>query len=57
MLNQDGLYYEGELIKGLKNGQGEERLVNDDKYQGSFKDALFEGIGTYTWKNSSVYTG
>ena len=36
VLNQDGLYYEGELQKGLKNGQGEERLVNGDVYRGHF---------------------
>jgi hypothetical protein len=36
VLNQDGLYYEGQLANGLKNGLGTEKLINGDVYVGSF---------------------
>ena len=28
-----------------------------DEYEGEFKNGFFDGIGTYTWKNSDKYVG
>jgi hypothetical protein len=34
MITKDGLYYVGEVHKGLKQGKGYEELVNGDTYSG-----------------------
>ncbi len=57
MLNRDGLYYEGDMKKGLKHGFGMEKLVNLDVYEGQFLDGKFHGKGVYKWKNGSIYEG
>lgn len=36
MLNKDGLFYEGEMKNGSKNGKGIEKLINGDVYLGMF---------------------
>jgi hypothetical protein len=47
--------YEGELKKGLANGEG--TATGIDTYTGHFVKGLPEGHGTYTFKNGDIYTG
>ena len=56
MVLTSGNYYEGEFISGLKSGHGE--FVKDgEKYVGSFKDDLYEGLGELIAKDGSYYKG
>ncbi len=34
-----------------------EKLTNGDIYTGGFHQQQFHGLGTYKWKNGSVYQG
>jgi hypothetical protein len=47
--------YEGDLKKGLANGEGTATGV--DSYTGHFAKGLPEGQGTYTYRNGDVYKG
>jgi hypothetical protein len=60
----DGDVYEGEFVKGLKNGHGTEWFKNGDKYCGEYVNSKFHGkgilfyiLGVYGWKNGSKYDG
>ena len=50
------LIYDGELKKGLANGNGEAK-GNEDTYKGEFKKGYPHGEGTYTWGNGNIYVG
>ncbi|MCX6301791.1 MAG: hypothetical protein NTW82_06380 [Bacteroidia bacterium] len=47
--------YTGECKKGLAHGQGDSQGI--DRYSGSFRYGLPQGIGTYTWADGSSYEG
>ena len=36
ILTEEGQFYEGEVVKGIKQGKGLEKLVNGDGYEGEF---------------------
>ena len=47
--------YTGECKDGFAHGKG--FAQGKDKYEGSFKKGLPNGIGTYTWANGNTYSG
>ena len=47
--------FEGDCKKGKADGMG--KAIGTDTYEGSFKNGLPDGIGTYTWKNGDIFTG
>ena len=51
------IIFEGEYVEGKRNGKGELKFVNGDKYCGMFKDDNREGTGTYYWKDGSRWEG
>lgn len=46
-----GLWKFNKIVRGVL------ALKNGDKYDGEFKDGLFEGYGKYFWKDGSWYEG
>lgn len=48
--------YEGDIVKGIPNGQGIETL-NEFKYVGQYKDGKKNGQGTFNFSNGSKYVG
>lgn len=47
----------GRWDNGKLNGRGMQLFPNGDRYEGLFKDHLFEGLGVCTWKDGSIYEG
>jgi len=47
--------YKGDCNNGKAHGQG--KAVGTDTYDGSFKNGLPDGAGTYSWKNGHYFTG
>ena len=54
---QGGLFYEGQLIDGVKSGYGCQVKENGEKYEGQWVDGRKEGFGKLTFSNGEVYTG
>ncbi len=55
--NKDMGKYEGEVKKGLPNGQGTFTYPNGNKYVGEVKDGLENGQGTYSYSDGRKYVG
>ena len=51
------IVFKGAFENGLRNGKGELKFVNGDKYVGMFKDDVREGKGVYYWKDGSRWEG
>lgn len=54
---QNGDSYKGQLLEGVKEGEGLYRFKNGDFYKGNFENNNFHGKGTYTTSNGDIYTG
>lgn len=54
----DNNIYEGHLVDGKRNGQGNMIFSNGDRYQGLWKnDCMVDSNGVFTFKNGIKYTG
>jgi hypothetical protein len=53
----DGSRYDGEVIAGMRDGEGVNRYQNGDTYTGSYKKNMREGNGKITYANGSMYDG
>ena len=51
------IVFKGVFENGLRNGKGELKFVNGDKYVGMFRDDVREGKGVYYWKDGSRWEG
>jgi len=49
-------YYKGRFYKDRKDGVGE-LITHNGKYNGNFRDDLFEGQGVFQFNDGSVYRG
>ncbi|GFS01954.1 radial spoke head 10 homolog B-like [Elysia marginata] len=49
--------YDGELVNGLRHGQGVFYYANGAKYEGMWKDNMKHGKGKFTFKNGRIYEG
>ena len=55
---EDGSYYKGELINGLRNGKGIDYYKNGKiGYDGDFVNDKYEGNGKYIFENGEYYIG
>lgn len=55
--DQGHIKYTGYVINHRMNGQGTLVYANGDKYEGDFKQAVFEGQGTFTSRTGWSYKG
>ena len=56
--NENGItIYNGNFIKGKKNGKGKLTLPNGFEYYGDFNDDLLEGNGIFKWNEDKYYNG
>ena len=56
--NENGkIIYNGQFIKGKKNGKGKLILSNGSEYYGDFKNDLLEGNGIFKWNDNKYYNG
>ena len=55
LLNNISASYSGKCKKGFAHGRGIAK--GKDTYDGSFKNGLPDGKGTYTWSTGEEYTG
>jgi len=53
----DGSTYVGQMVDGLKRGQGTYTWTNGDKYVGFWINDQYNGYGTYTWVEGDKYEG
>ena len=50
--------YEGDLINGMRNGQGKLYYKNGNiKYEGEFANDKFEGTGKFYYTDGNYYIG
>ena len=50
--------YEGDLINGIRNGQGKPYYKNSNiKYEGEFSSDKFEGTGKFYYTDGNYYIG
>jgi hypothetical protein len=56
MQSKNGDYYKGRFYKDRRDGVGE-LVTHNGKYNGNFRDNLFEGQGVFQFKDGSVYRG
>ena len=54
---QNKTFFDGNLIHGLKNGQGIYTYPSGDVYNGNYKDDKKHGIGKYRHNDGSEYIG
>jgi hypothetical protein len=52
-----GHCYEGDWLRGKKNGPGTLIFGNGDKYFGDFKNDFYDGDGEITYKNGDKFVG
>ena len=57
MLTHNGDYYNGEYIKGKKEGQGSIIYKNGTKYEGSFKNDFHDGYGKLIQLDGEIFEG
>lgn len=56
--HKNGQIYEGQWIKGEKEGRGKMIFSNGDVHEGSYRKGLRHGPGTYNWSQSiKTYIG
>lgn len=55
--DQGHIKYTGYVINHRMNGQGTLVYANGDKYEGDFKQGVFEGQGTFTSRTGWSYKG
>lgn len=55
-LGSDYKYF-GCFINRVKNGYGKQIWTDNEVYEGSYKDGLFDGYGIYYFKNGDYYIG
>lgn len=53
----NGDVYEGEMLNGMKNGQGKMIYANGNIYEGEWQDDFQNGRGKMTYANGNVYEG
>ena len=53
----NGDIYEGDFLKGVREGQGVYTYVNLDKYTGGWENNLKHGIGKLTYNSRDSYFG
>lgn len=56
-MEYDGDVYEGDILNGLRDGQGTYTYEDGSKYVGEFKSDDFNGRGTFTFADGSNYVG
>jgi ankyrin repeat protein len=56
-VDKDGDTYEGDFVKGKKEGSGTLIYAAGGKYIGEFKDGALHGYGIKTYKGGDVYQG
>ena len=56
MKYSDKDYYKGRFYKDRKDGVGE-LITHNGKYNGNFRDDMFEGQGVFQFNDGSVYRG
>lgn len=49
--------FEGELVKGLYEGEAESYFTGGNVYTGQFSEGFMHGKGKYTWEDGVVYEG
>ena len=49
--------YQGDLVNGVREGNGTYTFSNGDKYEGEWKNNQMEGKGVYTYQNGDKYDG
>lgn len=54
---QDGDFYKGEYINGMKSGHGEFFWNDQEQYKGKFENNEINGFGEYKWPNGNSYIG
>ena len=55
--DEEGNYYEGDLLNGIPNGQGTMTYTNGNVYEGEWKDGIRSGKGTVAYPNGDIYEG
>jgi hypothetical protein len=53
----NGDKYTGDIHNQNPHGYGKKEFKNKASYEGQWKHALFDGIGTYIWPNGQRYVG
>jgi hypothetical protein len=48
---KNGSIYEGDFVKGKRQGKGKFKSVGGDLFEGEYFDDLKEGWGRFTWAN------
>ena len=49
--------YDGDLVDGIRHGQGIETYANGNKYDGEWKDGKRHGQGIMTYVSGNKYVG
>lgn len=55
--DRDGVVYEGELVDGVRSGQGVLTWADGSRYEGQFENGVRHGQGTLLLPTGDVYTG
>jgi hypothetical protein len=56
-VDREGYRYEGDWVKGKKEGKGAEVSTGGNRFEGDWADDHIEGEATHTWLNGDVYRG
>jgi len=55
--DRDGVVYEGEMLDGVRSGQGVLTWADGSRYDGQFENGVRHGQGTLVLPTGDVYTG
>lgn len=47
----------GQIVEGQREGNGEYRWKNKDRYKGQWKSNMKHGEGTFCYRNGEIYLG
>lgn len=50
-------YFKGMWVQDQKNGYGEVQWASGDRYEGNYRDGLYDGKGKYSYASGEVYEG
>ena len=53
----ENAYYQGEYVRGSKDGRGKFHWPDGSVYEGSFKENMLDGQGDYLWFDGRKYSG